>query len=195
MLIRYLSHPQVRIDPDTPVPQWGLSEIGAMRVEALTRQDWLASTVHIISSAETKAMETAQPLADVLNITLEIREKMHENDRSATGFLPPDKFEKIADAFFAEPTKSILGWERAIDAQQRIVDQTQDVLDNITAEKSAGDLLFVGHGAVGTLLYCHYAGVKIDRKYDQSGGGNYFTIDSITGKALHGWRPMEQPPV
>jgi hypothetical protein len=46
---------------------------------------------------------------------------MHENDRSATGFLPPDEFETVANRLFAEPLVSIRGWERAIDAQLRIV--------------------------------------------------------------------------
>ena len=44
-----------------------------------------------------------------------------ENDRSATGFLPREEFWATADLFFAHPTESIRGWERAIDAQARIV--------------------------------------------------------------------------
>lgn len=27
-IVRYLTHPQVQIDPDVPVPQWGLSSVG-----------------------------------------------------------------------------------------------------------------------------------------------------------------------
>jgi hypothetical protein len=44
-----------------------------------------------------------------------------ENDRSATGFLPPEEFERVADEFFGSPEKSARGWERAGDAQVRIV--------------------------------------------------------------------------
>ena len=58
-----------------------------------------------------------------------------------------------------------------------------------------GDLLFVGHGAVGTLLYCHYAMLAISRKHDQSaGGGNYFTARLKDRETLHPWRPMELAP-
>jgi broad specificity phosphatase PhoE len=67
---------------------------------------------------------------------------MHENDRSATGFLPPDEFETVANRFFAHPLVSIQGWERAIDAQLRIVREVEHVL----ARNRAGDVLFVGHG-------------------------------------------------
>ena len=52
---------------------------------------------------------------------------MHENDRSATGFLEPSEFERVADEFFARPTVSIGGWERAIDAQKRIVGEVEAV--------------------------------------------------------------------
>ncbi|MCS3495855.1 hypothetical protein M2189_005186 [Bradyrhizobium japonicum] len=34
-IIRYLTHPQVQIDPTVPVPQWGLSPLGRTRTEAL----------------------------------------------------------------------------------------------------------------------------------------------------------------
>lgn len=36
-----------------------------------------------------------------------------ENDRSSTGFLPPEEFEVVADAFFAQPGVSVRGWETA----------------------------------------------------------------------------------
>jgi len=34
-IVRYLTHPQVRIDPATPVPSWDLSEIGKQRAEKI----------------------------------------------------------------------------------------------------------------------------------------------------------------
>ena len=127
-----------------------------------------------IASGETKATQTAKILATSLGIDFKVRPAMHENDRSATGFLEPKDFEVAADQFFAQPTKSIRGWETAVRAQVRIVTEVEDALSGIAAD---GDILFVGHGAVGTLLYCHYARLAISRKHDQpAGGGNYFTV-------------------
>src|ERR1700754_3848367 len=91
-IVRYLTHPQVQIDPDVPVPQWGLSPVGRARTEALVNAGWLAGTTQIVSSAERKAIETAEIIAGQLGIMIEIREAMHENDRSATGFLKPVEF-------------------------------------------------------------------------------------------------------
>ncbi|QOZ71426.1 histidine phosphatase family protein [Bradyrhizobium arachidis] len=188
-IVRYLTHPQVQIDPDVPVPQWGLSPIGRARTEALAQASWLARTTQVISSGERKAIETAEIIAIRLGIMIEIREAMHENDRSATGFLKPAEFEQVADQFFAEPHLSVRGWERAIDAQARIVREAEAVL----ARNRPGDILFVGHGGVGTLLFCHTAGCPIDRVHDQpAGGGNLFAFARDGRQVVHGWRRMEE---
>lgn len=189
-LVRYLTHPQVAMSRTTPVPEWGLNDVGVARVAALLGAREISATTRVISSAEVKALETASPLANSLGLSLETCPEMHENDRSATGFLPPDEFEQVADQFFAHPTQSIRGWERAIDAQSRILREVESVL----ADHSAGDVLIVGHGGVGTLLYCVLAGVPISRTHDQGpgGGGNWFAFDLATRTPLHGWRAMEE---
>jgi broad specificity phosphatase PhoE len=187
-LVRYLTHPQVNIDPAAPIPSWSLSAIGKARTEQLAKSRWLSGTTQIISSGERKAIETAEIIAAQLNIAVEVREAMHENDRSATGFLAPDTFELVADQFFAQPLVSVQGWERAIDAQLRTVHEVEHVL----ARNRAGDVLFVGHGAVGTLLFCHYSGLEIDRIYDQTaGGGCFFGFVKEGRRVLHPWRRME----
>jgi broad specificity phosphatase PhoE len=190
-VVRYLTHPQVAVDPAVPVPLWGLSAEGRARAEALAGAGWLAGTTRIVSSGERKAVETAGILAATLRLEVEVREAMHENDRTATGFLPPEEFEAVADRFFRQPEESVRGWERAIDAQGRIVREAEAVL----SRAGTGDVLLVGHGAVGTLLYCHYAGLPIDRSFDQpAGGGNYFAMTLEGRRVLHPWRPMEQRP-
>ena len=187
-LVRYLTHPQVNIDPAVPVPSWGLSAVGRRRTEELANTTWLLGTTQIISSGERKAIETAEIIAGNLNVRVEMREAMHENDRSATGFLTPDKFEALADRFFAQPNVSIQGWETAIGAQVRVVREVEQVL----TRNRAGGVLFVGHGAVGTLLFCHYSGLAIDRAHDQpAGGGCFFAFVKDGRRVLHPWRRME----
>ncbi|MEM1048634.1 MAG: histidine phosphatase family protein [Pseudomonadota bacterium] len=187
----YLTHPQVAVDPSVPVPQWGLNAVGLGRVRRIVNGDWPDSFTRVVSSEETKAVETAGPIADALGLALIRRADMHENDRSATGFLPPDEFERVANAFFATPHDSIRGWERAVDAQARVTAAAEAEI----AAADGGSILFVGHGAVGTLLYCHYAGLPISRDYDQPpGGGHYFSMHMIGRGVRHAWRPMEELP-
>jgi broad specificity phosphatase PhoE len=114
---------------------------------------------------------------------------MHENDRTATGYLPKAEFESVADRFFVEPSQSIRGWERAVDAQTRIVAEVTEAL----ARHQTGDILFVGHGGVGTLLRCWLANMPIDRRHDQPGGGGgcIFSFNLTGRKPLGGWVMLE----
>ncbi len=164
----YLTHPQVAIDPEVPVPDWGLSELGRTRAQMATALPWAGAIRHVISSAERKAIETANIFAESARLPVQTIETLHENDRSATGFLPPEEFEKVADQFFAEPDQSIRGWETARAAQERIVSAVRQCLAELPG---AEPVLFTGHGGVGTLLKCHLTGAPISRIHDQPGGG------------------------
>jgi broad specificity phosphatase PhoE len=187
--IRYLTHPQVQIDPHIPVPMWGLSAAGRERISKLINSNFLLGTTQVISSGEKKAIETGEMISAGLGVSLEVNEAMHENDRSATGYLPFDEFDAVANEFFAYPLRSVRGWERAIDAQLRIV----SAVERILKQNRPGDVLFVGHGAVGTLLLCHYLKVEISRIHDQApGGGQFFTLVKETRQVLHSWRQLEE---
>ena len=180
----YLTHPQVQIDPAVPVPQWGLSAEGRARAEALAPR--LSGVGRVVSSREVKAMETAEILGG--GRTAEAFEDLGENDRSATGVLPGPAVEAMADRFFAAPEESAEGWERAVDVQARVVARVQALI----AEPLTGDLLVCGHGAAGTLLYCHLAGLAIDRRHDQlPGGGCFFAAELPEARPAEGWRRME----
>lgn len=186
--LRYITHPQVQIDPDVPVPEWGLSDVGIRRAVEFANLTDLKQTKIIISSAESKAVETAEVISSRINVPIEIYVKTHENDRSATGFLNPEEFETVADQFFKLPMQSVRGWERAVDVQNRIGTETIQILKKHTE----GDILMVGHGAVGTLLYCHLSGLEISRTYDQpSGGGHMFAYDLDVSQIIHGWKSIE----
>jgi broad specificity phosphatase PhoE len=101
--VRYLTHPEVVIDPSIPVPQWHLSPKGRACAEIAARKEWLRNTTQIISSAERKAVETAEIISAQTGIEIEIREATHENDRSATGVLSQAEFQMLANQFFAHP--------------------------------------------------------------------------------------------
>lgn len=189
--LHYISHPNVAIDPTSPVPEWGLSDEGRRRAQAMLSQPWVTSTTRIVSSTETKAIETAEILAVHLGRGVEVRPGTGEKDRRTTGFVPPEEFELLADAFFADPHTSARGWERAIDAQQRIVEGLEDLL---TPGEEGRDIAVIGHGGVGTLWYCHLVGVPINRGHDQPGQGHFYTIDLTTRAVLHTWRPIDALP-
>lgn len=183
----YVSHPEVEVDPHVPVPRWGLSDRGRRRAEVLAGRPWLDAVQRVVSSDEAKAVETASAVARPRGLEVEVRPATGENDRRATGFLPPEEFEAVADAFFARPTDSVRGWERAVDAQARIV----AALADLVRTSEGGDVLVVGHGAVGTLWACHLAGSPIDRRWDQPGPGHVLEVDRASASLRHHWRRIE----
>ena len=189
----YVTHPQVAMDANVPVPLWGLSPLGRQRAEAFAARGVVPVGAMIFCSRETKAMQLADIVAAAAQSLVLTDHLMGENDRSATGFLPPALFEAAADRFFAEPRLSMEGWERAIDAQARIVDTVRTALASVPDDTPA---VFCGHGAVGTLLKCHIAGRPIARAEDQSrhgdsGGGNCFAFDLDPDRLGGEWVAME----
>lgn len=188
MFALYITHPQVAIDPAVPVPDWGLSGRGRERAALAAASDWAGQIGRFVASTERKAVETADILA-AGRVPVETDHAMGENDRSATGFLPPDAFEAAANWFFAHSQESFHGWERAIDAQARIVAAVERVL---ATHDPALPIAFVGHGGVGTLLKCHLGGTPIRRDGDQpAGGGNLFAFRLADRSVTCDWTAME----
>ncbi|WP_281410977.1 histidine phosphatase family protein [Mesorhizobium sp. NZP2077] len=112
------------------------------------------------------------------------------NDRSATGFLPPPEFEAVADQFFANPHKSIRGWERAIDAQQRIASE----VDAALGTDDDGDIAFIGHGGVERCCCCLSVGGKSAAKRISQQVAAIILLTISARHVIHGWRPIDRQP-
>ena len=188
-IITFVSHPEVVIDANIPVPEWALSEQGRARVEHFARA-WPYEPVDAIwSSDERKATDCADILASAWSLRPRTLAALGENDRSATGYLPREEFESTADIFFAKPTISVRGWERAVDAQARIRGAVDEILE---ASHDARSLVVCSHGGVGALLLCALRGIEITRAEDQpSGRGNFYRFVAPDMRLLAGWSPIE----
>lgn len=183
----YLSHAEVEIDPAVPVPEWRLSARGMARHGVFARH--CPPLAAVWSSTERKACDGAASLAAAQGLSVRLLETLGENDRSATGYLPGPQFEATADAFFARPDESVQGWERAIDAQARIIGALRQVI----AAEPHGDLAVVAHGGVGALLRAHLLGMRIDRSHDQpAGGGGHLLVFGLPDwRLLTDWTRIE----
>jgi broad specificity phosphatase PhoE len=188
--VYFITHPDVLIDPAVPVPDWPLSQRGVARMRAMLAQPWIPGIVTVCSSTERKARDGAAILATHLGLVPVARADLGENDRSANGYLPKPEFEATADAFFANPETSVRGWERAVDAQARIVSSMRAVL----AEAPPGDVAVVSHGGVGALLLSHLQATPISRTADQpaGSGGHVLAFNRTDWTLRHGWRPAAE---
>lgn len=165
-----------------------MGPVGRARARTFAARPGLAAYRRIVASTEVKAQETAQILAAALALPVAVRANLHENDRSATGYLPEPEFQAMADAFFANPRVRVRGWEPAADAQARIV----AAVEAARAEAPQEPTLFVGHGGVGTLLLCHLAGYPIARVHDQPPVGGGCGYEAGAGIVPGAWRTMEE---
>jgi broad specificity phosphatase PhoE len=190
-VVHFITHPEVSIDPTVPVPDWPLSPVGIRRMRLAMERPWLAAVRSVFCSAERKAMDAAGIMANHLGVSPIVVETLSENDRSATGYLARSEFEAVADEFFARPDDSVRGWERAADAQRRIVNAVERV---VLISVAGADTAIVSHGGVGSLLLCHLKGVPISRSHDQpgEGGGNFFSFDAADRHLLSEWRRIDE---
>jgi broad specificity phosphatase PhoE len=189
--VYFITHSDVVIDPAIPVTDWRLSPRGRERMTRMLALPWMPGVRAVWCSTERKARDAARILAAHLDLPVGELMELGENDRSATGYLPRAEFEIVADLFFAHPDRSVRGWERAADAQHRILAAVDRVL--AASARRGGDIAIVSHGGVGTLLLCHLRGAAIGRQHDQppNNGGNYFAFDAKTQALEHGWRPID----
>lgn len=183
--VLFITHPDVVIDPAVPVPDWVLSERGKARLNTPQARKWVREIDSFWSSMERKAVDAAAILAGDGNVTT--LEALGENDRSATGYLSRDAFEAMTDAFFARPFESVQGWERAIDAQARIV----AAVEHVIASTQASRIAIVAHGAVGALYLCHLTRSVISRAADQPPGSGGHVFAFADGRLIHGWRAID----
>jgi broad specificity phosphatase PhoE len=188
--IYFITHPDVVIDPALPVPQWPLSERGRSRMRRLLRRDWIPQVEAIYCSTEQQAVDGAAILSEATGIPFHQVAALGENDRSATGYLPRAEFEATVEAFFARPSESIRGWERAVAAQARLVGALEAMAYTTSG---AGPIAVVSHGGVGALLLCHLKESPISRQEEQPGtsGGHYFLFRLPEGTLVHGWTPID----
>jgi broad specificity phosphatase PhoE len=191
MALIFITHPEVVVDPQTPVPCWRLSDKGVARMRAFVASPVVGDVTEVWASTETKAIEAAGLLAARFGLPIRLHPSLGENDRSSTGFLPPHEFEAAADAFFASPSDSVRGWETAEAAQARVVAAIDDIL--ASRADVSGDVAVVAHGAVGTLLLCKLLDEPISRTRDQPSQGHYWTLDLEKRRVTQLWTPIADP--
>lgn len=189
--VYFVTHPEVVINPAVAVPDWQLSEMGWSRIRSFCGRPELSLVSEVHTSSERKALDCAEALKAARQLSFKIDPRLGENDRSSTGYVAPPGFWEIVARFFDNPHDSVLGWERAIDAQRRIREAVSDCIESGTGD---GDICIFSHGGVGTLFLCDLLNEPISQKRSQpiSGGGCFFAFDAAKKRLLHDWRDISR---
>ncbi len=189
--VHFLTHPDVVIDPSVPITDWPLAKRGRERLARALTGPCFDGVTEIHASRERKATDAADMAALHLNLPYRRHADLSENDRSSTGYLPREEFERTADRFFQYPDESTRGWTPARDEQARIIAAVRRIA---ALNGTTGTILIISHGAVGALLLANLASAPISRSFDQpgDGGGNWFAFDVEAWSLIHGWRAVGQ---
>jgi len=144
------------IERDKPASDWKLGEVGRRRAELLAAGLREFNPSVIWSSKESKAVETAEIVADELGVPVEIADGLEEHHRDNVPFMSSkDEFEEAVERFFLHPDELVLGTETANQARDRFAAAIDKVI-------GAGqtDSIVVTHGTVITLYVASVAGVQ-----------------------------------
>jgi broad specificity phosphatase PhoE len=188
-LVYFITHPDVIVDPNLPIPAWSLSERGKQRVRSLLVKKWVGNIGSLYCSKEKKSIDTAEIIKEHIQVNYSIIDSLGEIDRSKTGYLPPDKHLETVKLFYAFPNISINGRERAIDAQNRIIKTVQRIVDLDFGTK---EIAIISHGGIAALFLAYLSKEKIDVSFGQPdiNGGCYFIFNAKTYQLISSWQSI-----
>lgn len=145
-----IRHAPVELDLAVAAEHWTLSAEGRKLAERLAALPILENLQAVWSSPEPKAQATARPLVDRHNAAFLIHPHLAELQRGPNNLPDREDYESAVRQAFANPETSSGGWERACDAQRRIVAGVNEI-----AAQASGPVAIVSHGLVLSLLVAH----------------------------------------
>jgi broad specificity phosphatase PhoE len=144
-----IKHASPQVVPGAPPETWKLSEQGRQSCLPLAESLRAHSPGVIISSIEPKAIETAQIVAQALQIPTHTASGLQEHDRSNVPHMRSSEFIASMELFFRRPRELVLGQETADAALNRFEQAVQGVLEQYASHDT---IAIVSHGTVIALL-------------------------------------------
>jgi broad specificity phosphatase PhoE len=135
-------HAAVTIRRDVPLPQWHLSPEGRAAAEALAEEPYWAEIAALYTSAEPKAVGTAQRIAARHGLPIRIDPDLREVDGRT--WVAEGYREQVRRYLAGEPVD---GWEPREAALARV----GSCIDGVVAANEGADVAVVSHGLVLTL--------------------------------------------
>jgi broad specificity phosphatase PhoE len=141
-----------------PSSEWQLSEQGFLLASHLALLPIFGAVSAVYTSPELKAVATGQPLGTRFAVPLIEHPGLSELKRGQTNIAGREAYERMVRIAFGRPHESVSGWERATDAQQRIIATVEQL-----AAQHVAPFAVVSHGLVLSLLMAHFNGsVTVD---------------------------------
>lgn len=150
-----IKHSEPDIVEGLPAKTWRLSARGRRRCEPLARAIAPYSPDLIISSAEIKARETGELLAEKLGLNLVLAENLHEHEREQVPFLSDADFRENVRLLLEKPDELVMGSETANQARRRFEKAIHQIVESYPQK----NLAVVAHGTVISLFVSQHTGL------------------------------------
>jgi broad specificity phosphatase PhoE len=143
-------HSLPELDPSVPAEEWRLSAEGRRRCSALAERLAGYEPSVLIASTEPKARETAELVAPVLGLGVELSDGLRETARRTVGWLDREELDGGIKGLFERPDEVVFGEESGAAALARF---------QAAVERLPDDAVVVTHGTVLSL----YAAARTGR--------------------------------
>ncbi len=117
--------------------------------------------------------ETAEIIARIHPLELQIVQDLHEHDRSHTAYLPHDEFRASIYEFFQKPDTLVFGKETANQCHARFA---QAVL-SVVKDHANKTVVIVAHGTVISLFVSRLTGISDLLLWEELGLPSFVVID------------------
>jgi broad specificity phosphatase PhoE len=139
-MVWFVRHAQVVIDLGQPASDWRLSAVGRAAAEELAQR--LSPVARVVSSTEPKAVATAEPLARLSGVQLELDERLREVERAAN--LPDVGSHRAAVRAYLRG-EDVDGWEVSTAARARFAAALERVDEAAVVTHATVLALFLGY--------------------------------------------------
>lgn len=112
-MLLLVRHSAPEIDPEAPSEEWLLSEEGRRRCGPLAERLAAHAPRALLASTEPKARETAELIAPVLGLKVQLSDGLRETARRTVGWLRPEALEQSIRKLLERPAEVVFGEESA----------------------------------------------------------------------------------
>ncbi len=140
-----IRHSKSLINPNIPIPTWGLSDEGVALAKKLGEIEQIKSLDVIYSSLQPKALETAILATKNIGIPIKTDDRLTESTSFTNKFVSPEQPQKNVEQYYSDRDLSINNGETFKEALERFNNAINDIVKVETDKKNIG---IVSHGNI-----------------------------------------------
>lgn len=142
-----IRHSKSLVNPNIPIPTWGLSEEGVELAKKLNRIPQIQTLDMVYSSLQPKALETAILATKNTGIPIKTDDRLTESTSFTNKFVTPEELEQNTKKYYSDKHLSFNNGETSDEALKRFMAAISDITKEETDKKNVG---IVSHGNILT---------------------------------------------